>query len=224
MTTITATPGMHKPHAAAVRAIMAGNYPARAKPKKRRAGNLPGKPAPIDNSPTSQRIEQIAKEDRSERVVKSVTPPFPTTIADAVQRFHKQLKPEEIATLSYFLESAEGLQSSRGLTASYSGISVDQSQSDFCHITDRTRRQREEFQRVWTGMGKNFQRVAMELILEQPVEGEAPRAHTVVGRELTGYADDRRALGGVVTALRCLSWCISELMAGGKAPVRGCHA
>jgi hypothetical protein len=210
--TITATPALLSRHQAMGRQdFLRTNFPPRVKRRaKRNAGLAIQQPAPIDNTPTPERLSRAG-----DRAVKSASPPFVTIIADAALKFQKQLGQDIVLTLSYLQEAASALDTSKGLTASYSGMSVDQSQTEYSHISDRQRIQAEDFRQVWHQLGPNFQRIARELVLEN---GDGAKSLDDIGRELSGYEDARRARGGITTALRMLSWRIQELL-GGHVPV-----
>lgn len=226
MTTLTATPSLQTGHAAMVQRIKAASYPPRLKRKKKGLA-LPQR-AP-DNSPTQHRLDHAG-----DMAVKTATPPFPTIIETTHQKFRKQLGPDIVDILDRFHALAHDSESTRGMTASYSGVTIDSSRQDSQHLTERKRLAHEEFRRIWASLGPRIQRLVGELVLELPigpvptknahmpeipVVGDRTRSYAAIGRELSGYNDDRRGMGAAVGALRIIGWLIADAM-GGRTPIR----
>ncbi len=224
MTTITASPAMQGRHAVAIRAIASGNFPPRLKKRKMRA---PAKPATELRDPTPERAAHATD------ISKSKNPPFNSQINSAYQKFQKQLGPDAVMILDRLCELAHQAGSPR-ITASYSGVVVDQSYTPGSNLTERARAANDEFRRIWGSMPPEVQGLVAELVLELPigpvptkngtmpeipVVGDRHRSYAAIGRDLCGYSDDRRGMGATVGALRIISWLVREAM-GGRVPAR----
>lgn len=193
-------------------------YPKRLKPEKVKGKSTVPQVERVSNAPTPERAAHAG-----EALETTLMPPHVTRIVGPADKFRKQLGADVVLVLARFQELAGHSLSSRGMTAGYDGTVVDSSPSDFQHISERQRAGMEDFRRAWDGLGEEFRTLAAELLLEIPVrftkDGEKARDAVTIGRELCNYAGDQQARAAAVTALRLLSWRISELM-GGRIPVR----
>jgi len=171
--------------------LEAVHRPRRAQPR------LPAGPPPERlGDPNVQLAEKPVE------AVKASAPPFNTIIGGAVLRFAKQLGSEDLFHLEALYKlNARGMHS-KGLTASYSGVSVDSSRTTYQHLSASQSDAHELLRRVLKAMPPELRRLTQEMVLDELPKRELAE----VGRSVTGFEDARRNLGAVVAILRVIAW------------------
>jgi hypothetical protein len=148
-------------------------------------------------------------------IAKAKAPPFNSQILSIAQRFSKALGPELMIVLERLHEVGVLGQSSRGMTQSYEGVSVDSSAGGYEHLTAVSRDAAEQFAAVMGAIPPELRPYVRELVLEDigmeinSARGAPPRrARTAkeIGQELAGYETEQRALGAVSATLRIIAW------------------
>lgn len=146
----------------------------------------------------------------------SVTPPFVNRIQAPYQRYAANLGSAELLALDALYEmGAQALSSSYArLTSKYEpGTGEASSNRDFSHMGEAQSRAYNQFHDLWGQIDEGLRRVAFDLVFEMTrPDKDRPLTTSEVGREVSRYQDERRAIGGAVTALRILAWRVLQIM------------
>ena len=149
------------------------------------------------SDPTPERQAKAAQ------VSKSTTPPFNSQILGIAQKFARGLGAETMIVLERLYEIGVLADSSRGLVQSYEGPRVDGSSATYEHLSAVGRDAHEQFDAIMTRMPPELRRLTRELILEDTGRS---RSAAEIGKTLTGYETEQRAVGAVIGVLKVIGW------------------
>ena len=145
----------------------------------------------------------------------TVTPPFLNRILAPYQKYGSNLGASEVYALDTLYELGESaLNSSHAkLTSGYNPNAVDvPGHRDYAHMSERQRQTYTRFHELWGQLGEGMQRIAYDLVFELTRPGyDKPMTVAGVGREISSYQDERRAIGAAVAGLRLLAWRIMQI-------------
>lgn len=172
--------------------------------------------------PWSTVRQAVTGEPQPERLKKadggfltSLTPPFVNRILAPYQKYASNLGPGEMNALDALYEMGAQALSSAGarLTSAYDpNITDAPSHRDFAHMGEKQRQTFNRFFNLWNQIDEGLRLLAYDLVFEMTRPGrDKPVTLVEVGRDISNYQDERRAIGAAVTGLRILAWRIIQL-------------
>ena len=142
-------------------------------------------------------------------------PPFTNRIEAPYQRYRANLGDAEVLALDALYDlGAKALSGGYGkLVAGYDPDRISGSRQPSSHLSEAQRGSYARFYDIWDHLDNGLRGVAYDLVFEMTrPDREKPLTVAEVGRALSGYADERRAIGAAVASLRILAWRIIQLM------------